>query len=552
MKVPMPALSPRRLPSAYAAAAVVLCSIALGMLVPVYTDEVGWRFQARMAIDGVDRFVAENCGANTLAEAPFFMQPFRHLSAAFNTGFADPFYIRLAGVACALAWLALLWRLARHLGRSRPETNALRTMAFGLASLGLLPFMLVISRPEQPILLALTAALYIATRGVNDRTPMEDSAASSAVSAGLVILFGMVALSYHLKGVIFMPLFLAAAAFSSRGRQGRWCRVAAMTSLISMTIVAIPYWIGRFRCPSDPLLATKLGQENIASVIFNAGPIGPKIGKLLGGLNPLDYILLTVPKTKNMSNWLPPHVVGHGPALAWTILVMICWVACMVAAIGALVAIARRGVVDRRNGRKIVLALLIISTVMLWSVAQIHKNVYESSLTAPLTIISFMLLLSAVRESAGLDRLTRMVSRLTLGCAAVSVLLLISYYGSTLLTIARHPGYIADQKSSLSAYGFASIRTDIRNTGKLCGLSNDAGTRGLLIDDLTYIAYMSSWRPLHRTGVLSDWNGSIDDPAAYLRAHGSSGAVIGCRYLPPAMLGRARRNGPYCCLDARF
>ncbi len=85
--------------------------------------------------------------------------------------FADPFYIRLAGVACALAWLALLWRLVGQLGRTRTETNALRTMAFGLASLGLLPFMLVISRPEQPILLGLTAAIRYRHEGVNARTP---------------------------------------------------------------------------------------------------------------------------------------------------------------------------------------------------------------------------------------------------------------------------------------------------------------------------------------------------------------------------------------------
>jgi len=542
----------RRLPSAYAAAAIALWSVALGMLVPVYTDEVGWRFQARMAIDGVDRFVAENCGANTLAKAPLFMRPFRQLSATLNTSFADPFYIRLAGVACALAWLGLLWRLAGQLGRTRAETDALRTMGLGLASLGLLPFMLVISRPEQPILLALTAALCLATRGVNARLSVEDGAASSAIKAGVVALCGMVALSYHLKGIVFMPVFLAAAAFSSRGAKGRWYRTAASGALIGMTVVALPYWIGRFRCPADPLLAAKLGQENIASVIFNAGPIGPKIGRLLGGLNPLDYILLTVPKMRNMSDWLPPHILGHGAALGWTILIMICWAACMIAAIGGLVAIARRGAPDRSNGRRIALALPIIATVMAWSVAQIHKNVYESALTAPLTILSFMLVFTAVRESRALGRLMRALSRVALGCAAVSVVLLTCYYGSPLLRIARQPGYIAAQKSSLSAYGYGGVRDEIRRTGALCGLTNDRTSKGVLTDDLTYIAYMNSWRPLHRTGVLSNWNGSISDPAAYLRAHQSSGAVIGCHYLPPGLRARARQNGPYCCLDARF
>ena len=534
------------------AAAVALCSVALGMLVPVYSDEVGWRFQARMALDGgVDRFVAENCGLNTLARTPFFIQPLRHATAAFNTAFADPLTIRLVGVGCALAWLALLWALIGRLGRTSAETDRMRTIGFSLASLGLLPFMLVISRPEQPILLALTTVLFLATGGVN-KARIEDGAAASAVKALLVTLLGMIALGYHLKGIIFMPIFLAAAMFSSQGAKGRPWRIGAVAVLIGATALSIPYWIGRFRCPADPLLAEKLGRENIASVIFNADPIAPKIGKLLAGLNPFDYILLTVPKMRNMSNWLPPQVIGHGTALGWTILVMICWAACMVAAIGVLIVIIRRCPKDRGEVKRLILALLIGAVILFWSVAQIHKNVYESALTVPLTIIVFVLAFTSIRESASILKLTRILSLTALGGAAISAALLMAFYGPALSGIARNPGYIAEQKSSVSVFGYDAIHADILATGKLCGLSNDARTRGLLVDDLTYIAYMNSWRPLHRTGVLSDWNGSISDPAAYLRAHGSSGAVIGCRYLPPALQSRARRNGAYCCLDARF
>ena len=545
-------LPSRRLPTAWIAAAVALYSVALGMLVPVYSDEVGWRFQARMALDGgVDRFVAENCGLNTLAQTPLFIRPLRYATAAFNTTFADPLTIRLVGVACALAWLALLWGLIGRLSRTSGEAGRMRTIGFSLASLGLLPFMLVISRPEQPILLALTAAIFIATSGLN-KTRAADGAAQSAIRALLVTLLGMIALGYHLKGIIFMPIFLAAAVFSSHGPKGRPWRIAALLALIGTTAMSIPYWIGRFRCPADPLLADKLGRENIASVIFNADPIGPKIGKLLAGLNPFDYILLTLPKMRNMSNWLPPHVLGHGTALAWTILVMVCWAACMLAAIGVLIVVVRRRPEDPSDVKRLMLALLIATTVLFWSVAQIHKNVYESALTVPLTIIVFVLAFTTIRESAGVLRLTRILSLTALGGAVVSAILLIAFYGPALSSIAGHPGYIAEQKSSVSVFGYSAIRDDIVATGKLCGISDDRRTRGLLIDDLTYIAFMNTWRPLHRTGVLSDWNGRISDPAAYLRARGSSGAVIGCRYLPPALQNRARRNGPYCCLDARF
>jgi hypothetical protein len=253
-----------------------------------------------------------------------------------------------------------------------------------------------------------------------------------------------------------------------------------------------------------------------------------------------------------MSNWLPPQVIGHGTALAWTILVMICWAACMVAAIGVLIVVLRRRPKNQGDVRRIVFALLIAATILFWSVAQIHKNVYESALTVPLTIIVFILAFTAIRESTHLLRLTRVLSLMTLGGSAISAVLLMAFYGPALSAIARSPGYIAGQKSSFSAFGYGAIRADIVATGKMCGISDDRRTKGLLIDDLTYIAFMNTWRPLHRTGVLSDWNGSIGDPAVYLRTHGSSGAVIGCKYLPPALQRRARRNGAYCCLDARF
>ena len=83
--------------------AAILC----GMFLPVYTDEVGWRFQERAGIDGVDKMFAETCGANTLARPPFFMMPVRAYSAFFNTAFADPFFVRVSGVLYALAWCAM-------------------------------------------------------------------------------------------------------------------------------------------------------------------------------------------------------------------------------------------------------------------------------------------------------------------------------------------------------------------------------------------------------------------------------------------------------------
>lgn len=48
----------------------LIISILSGVLLPVYTDETGWRFEERAAIDGgVDIMFNDVCGPNTIARA---------------------------------------------------------------------------------------------------------------------------------------------------------------------------------------------------------------------------------------------------------------------------------------------------------------------------------------------------------------------------------------------------------------------------------------------------------------------------------------------------
>jgi hypothetical protein len=83
----------------------------------------------------------------------------------------------------------------------------------------------------------------------------------------------------------------------------------------------------------------------------------------------------------------------------------------------------------------------------------------------------------------------------------------------------------------------------------MSGIPSDHPLQRLLIDDLTYLALQEHRLPLHRLGVLSTWNGSIDDPVAYLRRRDSDGVIVGCRYLPPNMRAAASRSGEVCVIS---
>ncbi|MEO5641181.1 MAG: hypothetical protein ABIQ98_05385, partial [Sphingomicrobium sp.] len=132
-----------------------------------------------------------------------------------------------------------------------------------------------------------------------------------------------------------------------------------------------------------------------------------------------------------------------------------------------------------------------------------------------------------------------------------SPLLIVPAYLPSFRAAARSPAYLADQPYSLPLFGYRDAEPTIRAAAAQCGIGRHGRPRGLLVDDLTYFAFMDSERPQHRLGVFGLWRGQIVDPLAYLRSVGSDGAILGCRFLDPALRARAKSVGEFCCLDPK-
>ena len=111
--------------------------LAFGLLLPVYSDEIVWRFHERAALDGgFDVWLNDSCGINTIARAPWFMMPARWFSATMNLALPSPLFVRIKGVLCAMAWLALLWRLSGTVVGDPATRNAAQTLGLALLGLG--------------------------------------------------------------------------------------------------------------------------------------------------------------------------------------------------------------------------------------------------------------------------------------------------------------------------------------------------------------------------------------------------------------------------------
>jgi len=526
-----------------------LASLLLGMLVPIYTDEVGWRMQLRAGIDGgVDRLLSDICGPNTIAAPPAFILALRGVTGWFNLALADPLYLRMTGVACAIAWAFLFRALIRRIAADRAQGSMLATLAFGLAGLGTLPFLMVLSRPEQPMLLTTTLALLIAAAAW--RKP--DGALRSAwLGAGAIVLLGILAASWHMKGVLFLPLFLMCLFFSSRGKGTLAPRLAGMLLLTALSARAAIYWVGRFTCLGDPMLAKRLSEQNIVSALSAPGNLADKIMLAFTGANPNQYILLAAAKRDPMSGWLPIDQISPAAAQLLGLCLVLAWNLAMLAALLCLARLAAARWREKRLDFAVSVPIVAMGTVLVWGISQYHKNDYEATTALPTLLLFIVFPLAAIGWT---PQRRAQLGKAAIGLTAVSLASQVAValiYVPPLLQIARTPGYIDKQRFSISAYGYSALRPQILATARLCHIDTERRATHPLVDDLTYFAMAGSWQPFHRLGVLEEWNGTISDPVAYLQAKGSQGMIVGCRNLKSPWREMAIRNGEFCCISTR-
>ena len=531
-------------------------ALIAGLFVPVYTDEVGWRFQERAAIDGVDKMFSDLCGPNTLARPPFFMMPARLYSAFFNLAFADPLFVRLSGILYALAFLVMVLLLIRRIADSAAERSALSIVAMGLLSLGTLPMLLVWSRPEQVLILVAVAALLIAFADFRSgrRVSTAQSAGRTAWLRSIaILLLGIVAFSYHLKGMFLAPVLLGCLFFASKGREALAPRLVASALLVVFAGWSATYWMHRLQCPGDPVLAAEYARNNMGAVLsggLGAGQLLAAAGKLIGNIGVIDYLGLPTPREIPLSYWLERGQIGAPASFRWFLALVALWLVALGAATVGLGAGLWRALRERSLDPRIAMAVLLAGTIAVWSATQLIRNVYEAKFVLPVAMLAIVLALAGARgEGETPSRATKSLAVL-LGLAAFASLAgVASIYAPSLARAAEQRGYIAKQPNSVPVFGYAGLESEVLATARLCNIPEPAKARAVMIDDLTYFTYMRSTLPQHRLGVTGLWRGSIADPVAYLKGRGSSGIIVGCHLLPSDLRARARSgDGKFCCL----
>jgi hypothetical protein len=529
---------------------MLVAMLLVGMFVPVYTDEIGWRLQERAGFDGVDKLFNEACGPNTLAVPPWFMMPVRYYSAIFNGAFADPFWIRVSGVLYALVWVGLVLVLVRRIAERREGRAVVATIGFGLMALGTMPLLMVWSRPEQPIVLAAVAALILAfADGTGPSRPLTTSQQAWGRSVAIWVL-SCIAVSYHVKGLFLLPLLLACLFFASHGRKSVVPRLTIGALTLFTTASAVVYWSSRMACPGDAILRIA-STDNLAGAIAGVSSLSQAtdlIGTLFSNISIFRYVAMSSPQFEPMSSWLEPYQISEAASFQWSFAICVAWALALALGAGSAAAGLIRSIRQRELDPRPILAFIVAGVAVAWTAMQhIMRGVYETKFVLLLLMLAIVLGVSSyVSERL---RAARTIVTVFIGVfAVIGAIAITAMYAPSLERAARQQGRITAQPFSLSVFGFAKERPKIEAAAKLCGIKDPAKAHALMIDDATYLPLIRARLPQHVYGLFGMWKGEISDPVAYLKSRGSSGAVVGCFYLTPELRARAKQAGGYCCL----
>lgn len=530
-----------------------LASLLLGIFVPLYTDEVATKIlQARFFAEGgkiVTLF--PQCGASFIVDTPLTWYPAAMIYAFLYAGL-EPLGIRISGVAMALVWVTLSFWGILKITSIRQYSIYLYAAIAVILGLGVLPFMLILARSEQWLILLIT--LYCFFPIISRRVISHESTLNKW---GLFFVFCLVTSLFfysHPKAIFFFPLVIV-SVFYTFGIKNRLFLGLSICFLVICTFQSVLLAKTLTHCEDAPKLSAILSSQTLDFKLIKTSPVAfitTATENIINAPNSItNYVLFS---NNYQSGWLP--AVNEG-SLTFAVrfvndisqaLLLTCLWSAMLLPLFFFYKLVNSA--KNRENFFLVLALWIglVGHLAIFST----WNFYGAALVLPLSLLILVLL--------GADSFQLAMQRLWAKCVLLIalVLSLSSFYvlfntilPKLILNSHSDKGLIVGQPLSVSAFNFSTQRLRVRALAKTCGINGDDSSH-LVIDDLTYFAFERLHQPVH---VIYLYGGGFgldvagDRVQPFLTKIASDGIIARCTYLPEFYKDKALRDNNYCCVN---
>ncbi len=521
--------------ASYVALVFFSAVLFLACFSPIYPDEIYYRLLNSRLFRDEGRLLMMVPQCLTVA-APWFWLPERLIEWALYGRLTDLLAFRFIGVALFLLWIGVMVGTAKVvMGKG---FSFLYSMAgiVSFTSLGTLPLMMVLNRPEQILRIgAATACLLPLIAGRVERPSRRNTLLLGLPLLGAAALM----LPQHPKAMLFLPLLSVSLYYICRPSRDWLAFLLLASSLGLLADQSFSVWNARVQCvealgfvPTVPLSLLR----SDPFLFFQTG-----LKSLYGFAAYLDSASF---RSQYQVLWLPSAF--HTPAFLLRplhILVRTIFSLALAYGILALYLRLRRDYALRRLTVETAMPLALSVTIAIVGFFQAHKIFYDSSLILPLILLVDLLLVSEALPWISPPS----------SASYAAVMLLLSSFASQAYLLSSFHRLIGIREStigpSIALSNYDSTRTHMQiDTAALrCGIGKEKELR-LAVDDMTYFAFQRTREPTLITYLY--WV-KVDLPGrllAFLAGIGSTGIITRCDTLLSDLRPFAVREGDICCL----
>ncbi|WP_244858235.1 hypothetical protein [Pseudomonas sp. PP3] len=529
---------------------VFICALLSGIFLPIYSDEVVTKFKiARFFLEeGQMLSFFPQCTTTVGHEVAWVFYPAAALISSIYA-YLGPLGLRISGIALALIWFALLayWCLRQ----SKNSWSGHFTLLAALGSLGVLPYLWVLSRPEQfmflPILIFCIAAMH---------PPINVGRWQQVGGTIALAVLGSVFFYAHSKTIFFTPFFLASAWISTRNFNV-FLRTALIIYIIALSVQVLRNASLLGGCTDAPAIQAML---NANSLMPSQLLKDPYTFFSLIWENTIQFphrLLVHLTFTPDFqSGWLPPLSDDNAllrwinPLIYYTLFLLV--IGTHLFALG----IALKSLVQRNISSATLLAALLAAADLINIMLFKLQNFYAGTQYIPISIIILALLLPKILETSKYATFNTGIRIAHVFITGLSLTSLFILFYSITPTLIKNSDYeyasIPGQPLSIPVMGVENHIKSIQELGKLCHIP-ESNAKHVVVDHMTYFHYLKDKSPTHVLYVSElGYGGDLTDGKLlpFLKKQNSPGIITRCEWMPKDFKNNQQKNDRgYCCIN---
>ena len=536
--------------------ALSVASYGLALTSPIYTDEIGWKLiQGHFVDDGhLSRSsdLVPSCGADTFS-TPAPLVPIRYVNALITDSLSQPSDIRLYGLFLSLAWASTTWLLLRKLLAPEVSGEQVAVGLVGVVTLGVMPLIMVMSRPEQVLLIGVSVFLILA---LGERPSRQRPFLRELVLASALVIGSALVLGSHPRAILTLPVIVVACV---RVIQRRTISFAVAAIVTVFAFVAFTDFSARLACPDDESVRNAFAFESIGLAAANhmLGEFFQRLASVLVETPGAFYFVTQFGFNDSYASQIIPPYPYREAGFALTVLIAAFVAGLVLTGIAAFILAAATRI-RKRQGLVALAGLASTWALPLASMfARTTRYNYEAQLIEPVLVLASVLSIWFAREELskllGQPRLVRYVRAGFGGLLVLSVasqIALLAGYAPIARLAWSGGGYVSRQPLSVSVGGFPRLRDTILAAAAACNIRPGNTTQHLVVDELTFFAFRHTNTPYLMTYIHPNyWGGGISDLPAFLARKRSAGVIVGCQWIVPEFVSVAQTNG-FCCVPS--